>query len=265
MNKIKIATAQFPVSGDITRNLRYIIKLVNQAKNENANVIHFSETCLGGYAGTDFVNWDNYDWQTLKLAKNEILQCAKKLKIGIIYGTNHRISAEDTRNSLIYVSKEGKTVTRYDKRFCTEGDLKHYKSGKHFSTFDIGGFKCGMLICYDVRFPELYREYKKLDIQIMFHSFYNARSDGRNIHTTIMRPTLQTRAATNYFYISANNSSGYYQSWPSVFILPDGSIKASCPQHKTSMIINSIRQQDKYYDVGVANRDRAMSGKLFSE
>ncbi len=263
--KLSIATAQFPVSKDIRKNAKYIIDLSARAKKLKADIVHFSETCLGGYAGSEFASWDGYDWQVLQAAEEEVKRSAKSLKIGIIYGTNRKVSADDYRNSLIYISKEGKREARYDKRFCTSGDLKYYTSGKQFAVFTLKGFKCGMLICYDVRFPELYRAYKKKNVQIAFHSFYNARAKGANIHTVIMRTTLQARAATNYMYISANNSAGYYQSWPSVFVRPDGTISASCRQNRTDLIISEISDKDTYYDASEPYRDRAMKGILYSE
>lgn len=265
MTRLRIATAQFPVSADIGRNLKYMRELTGQAKDLRGDVVHFSETCLGGYAGTEIKSWDTYDWRLLESAERSLVQLSKELRIGIIYGTNRRVCADDIRNSLVYVSARGKRVAHYDKRFCTGGDLRFYNSGRRFVTFDIKGFKCGLLICYDVRFPELYRQYKKRSCQVLFQSFYNARAKKANIHTTIMRPSLQTRAATNYLYISANNSSGYYQSWPSVFILPDGRITQSCRQHRTGLMVNEISSKDKYYDASGAYRKRAMAGILYSE
>ena len=104
-----------------------------------------------------------------------------------------------------------------------------------------------------------------MDIKILFQSFYNARSNGSNIHSIIiMRPTLQARAATNYFFISASNASGFYQSWASVFIEPDGVIKSSCLPHRSGLVINSISEADTYYDAGGPFRNRALSGVLYS-
>ena len=80
-----------------------------------------------------------------------------------------------------------------------------------------------------------------------------------------MRPSLQAHAATNYFYISANNSSGYYQSWPSVFVLPNGEIKATCRQHRANFMINEIDDKDEFYDASSAYRERAMARVLYSE
>jgi len=265
MAKLRIATAQFPVAASIARNLRDMRRLIAEAKEQRADVVHFSETCLGGYAGVEFKSWDRYDWSALKTADTDLLQLALEMRIGLVYGTNHRVADDDVRNALVYVSAEGKRVARYDKRFCTGGDLKYYRSGRRFVTFEIKGFTCGLLICYDVRFPELYRACKQRGVQVLFQSFYNARRQGANIHTTIMRPSLQAHAATNYFYISANNSSGYYQSWPSVFVLPNGEIKASCRQHRAGLMVNEIDNKYEFYDAASADRERAMAGVLYSE
>ena len=265
INKIRIVTAQFPVSANISKNLKYMIQLMERANRMTADVVHFSETCLGGYAGSEFKTWTGYEWKTLKKAEQTLQQLAKDLKLNIIYGTNHRVTDDDIRNRLIYVSDKGKCLAYYDKRFCTPGDLAFYKSGKRFVTFTIKGFKCGLFICYDLRFPELYREYKKRGVQIVFQSFYNAREKGPTVQTKIMRQTMQSHAATNYFYVSANNSSCYYQSWSSLFILPDGTIAKSCRRHRTDLILNEISSKDKYYDASGPFRDRAMSGILYSE
>jgi predicted amidohydrolase len=133
MAKLRIATAQFPVSTKIARNFDYIAELTARAKKEKADIAHFSETCLGGYAGSEFNSWDNYDWDSLKAAEADLQQLAKDLKIGMVYGTNHRASRNDMRNSLVYVSNKGERVGRYDKRFCTGGDLKFYNAGSVLS------------------------------------------------------------------------------------------------------------------------------------
>ena len=92
MAKLRVATAQFPVAASIARNLRYMADLVCQAKEQKADVAHFPETCLGGYAGCEFKSWDGYDWDELQAADDELRRLAGKLRIALVYGTNHRIS-----------------------------------------------------------------------------------------------------------------------------------------------------------------------------
>ena len=265
MSKLRIATAQFPVSRFLPRNLDYMVKLATQAKSKGADIVHFSETCLGGYAGVEFSSWDGYDWALLKDLEEEVPRLARKLRIHIVYGTNHRMGPNDVRNALWYVTAKGERAGRYDKRFCTTEDLNFYKSGRRFTAFDIKGFRCGMIICHDFRYPELFRAYKKQGVDVILASFYNARAAGHGIHSVVCKPSMQGDAASNYLYISANNSSGYYQSWPSLFILPDGTVASAAPQHRTALLVNEISSSDRYYDAAAAFRDRAMRGVLYSE
>lgn len=262
---IKVATCQFSVSGNIRRNSAQIRRQINQAKKRRADVVHFPECCLSGYVGGDFKSWDGFEWNTHRAEMLKVCDLAKKQKLWVIIGSAHRLCGKHLpHNSLYVIDPRGRIVERYDKRFCTKGDLRFFSPGDHFSVFAINGVRCGLLICYDVRFPELYREYRKLGVQCMFHSFWNARTKGRNIHTVIMRPSLQARAATNYMWVGANNSTAWYGSWPSVFIRPDGTIAASLKFNRAGVMVNTVDTQRKLYDASAAHRDRAMRGILHS-
>jgi len=261
--RIRIATCQFSVSGQIKRNADQIRRQMFQAKRKRADIAHFPEAALSGYAGKDVETWAGYDWDLLKQATREICSYARKLGLWVVLGSAHPLtSRHKPHNSLYLIEASGRIVDRYDKRFCTSKDLKHYTPGDHFVVFSLNGVKCAMLICYDVRFPEVYRKHKKLGVQCIFQSFYNARAEGRGIHYDIMRQSMQCRAATNYIWASAANSSGYYQGWPSIFIQPDGHIAASLPLHRASVIVNTVDTTKSFYDASGSNRGRAMKGVL---
>ena len=157
----------------------------------------------------------------------------------------------------------GEIVDRYDKRFCTEGDLKYYSPGDHFVTFELKGIRCGLLICYDIRFPELYREYAKLGVRLMFHSFYNARQKEGSIHPKIMPPTAQAYAAANAMYISLNNASAP-RSWESRFVTPDGLIERSLILDEPGVMINVVDPAKTFYDASGKFRINALNGTLNS-
>ena len=131
-------------------------------------------------------------------------------------------------------------------------------------TFTLNGVTCALLICFDLRFPELYRQLCRRGVQALFQSFHNGYTDGPGIHNKIMRQTMQAHAGINYVWASVPNSSGYYSRWPSVFIQPDGAIVASLPPNRAGMMVNTIDTTRTYYDASSAYRRRAMRGVLHS-
>lgn len=261
---IRVATCQFAVTGRIKRNALQIRRQMVQAKAQRADLVHFSETALTGYAGTNFESWEGFDWATLRSETERIMELARAKKLWVVLGSTHRLTGKHLpHNSLYIISPAGRIVDRYDKCFCTNGDLRFYSPGTHLPVFKVNGVTCGALICYDLRFPELYRKYKRLGVECLFQSFHNADSaGGPNVWTRIMRQTMQCRAATNYFWVSANNSSAYYQSWPSVFIKPSGETAGQLKFHRAGVMVNTVDTSAELYDASGAFRDRAMRGVL---
>ena len=260
-----IASCQFPVSNDIMANAKWIMDQMEESNTQGASLAHFPECALSGYPGVDLKTMDGFQWGMLHRYTDSITLLARKLDMWVILGSIHELS--DTikpLNSLYVISPSGKIIDRYDKRFCTKGDLKFFSAGNHFVMFNIHGIKCGLLICFDVRFPELYREYKKQDVELIFQSFYNARQKPGGIHPIIMPVTAQTRAATNHFYISLTNSSAA-SSWPCHFITPDGLIRHTLPADQPGVLISKIDLSDSYYDASRHYRGNALEGRLYSE
>lgn len=262
--KIRIASCQFPVSADIRANYDYIEAQIIEAKLKKADIVHFPECALSGYPGTDMQTMENFNWSQLHQLTDSVTVLAKKLKIWVVLGSLHKLTGNNKpHNSLYLITPDGKIADRYDKRFCTSTDLKYCSPGDHFVTFDLKGVKCGLLICYDIRFPELYREYRKLGCDLLFQSFYNARADKGSIHPYIMPVTAQGHAGVNYFYMSLTNSCAPL-SWPCHFITPDGLIQNKLAPNEPGILISDVDMSVKYYDASGEFRDDALKGKLNS-
>ncbi|MBL7040251.1 MAG: carbon-nitrogen hydrolase family protein [Pirellulaceae bacterium] len=224
---LKVATCQFPVSGNVDENAKYVKDLIRKAAANKADIVHFSEAALSGYGGVDVPSFDNYDWDKLRRHTQEIMGLAKEHSIWVVLGSAHYLSADEKPTNCLYIiSSEGEIIDRYDKSMCTGGDLRVYTPGNHLVTIDLKGIPCGFLICYDSCFPEMYNVYRHRGVKVMFHSFYNARHKGKTILDEIIPAEIRVRASDNLMWVVANNSSAKHSSWPTCIARPDGSLTA---------------------------------------
>ena len=260
---LRIATCQFAVTESIVQNARAIRQFLQRAAKARADIVHFSECALSGYAGADFDSFEDYDWTLLRKETERIMVLAGELGVWVVLGSTHPLTPPNKPHNCLYlINSEGKLVNRYDKRFGTSGDLDYYTPGNRFVTFELSGVQCSLLICFDLRFPELYRELYRLGVQCLFQSFYNARQRGPSIHTQIMRQTMQCHAATNHFWVSMTNSSGRYSPYPSCFIQPDGVIADQLRLNRAAMMVNTVDLARDFYDPMADFRALALAGRL---
>jgi len=150
MNPLKIAVAQFqPKDGDKAYNLAVIETLTAKAKQAGAEVISFHEMCITAYTFTK----DLSKPEILDLAEEvpsgpsvqQLIQLAQKYDLPILAGLVEK------ENDLIYntyvcVDQNG-LVAKYRKihPFISQ----YMDAGSEYVVFDLKGWKCGILICYD--------------------------------------------------------------------------------------------------------------------
>jgi len=289
--KLKIATSQFPVSEFIEENFKNIQNQILDARKMDCDLIHFPECSLSGYAGVDFPDFKAFNWNLLRKYSLKILKIAKQKNIWIILGSSHKLTEPNKpHNSVYIINNYGKIIDRYDKLFCAgdntykSNDLAYFSSGNHFSIFEIKGIKCSIQICHDYRYPELYRELKKKNVQVVFHSYHagNMNGDrkkvmenpfkpevekinyGRTYPEQTMPTTMVSYAGNNYLWISCSNSSKNESCWASFVVRPDGIISGSLEKNKDGILVTELDFETEYYDSTKFWRERAMNGVYFS-
>lgn len=302
MAQLTVATCQFPVSADIERNCRHVLRQMRTAKAGGADLAHFPEAALSGYAGSDFEDYRGYDWPLLEAATRRVLRLAAELRLWVALGSTHPLTWGSPRalrgrggghkphNSLYLIDDTGRIADRYDKRFCSgdpeerTGDLAHYTPGDHPVVRTVRGVRCAALICYDFRFPELYREYRRLGAQLVLHSFHAANltparhaaireAVGEDVlpyntadtYPGITMPASATaHAAANHVWISCPNSSARESCWGAFFVRADGVTTGRLPRNRAGVLISRVDTEAPLYDSTGHWRDRAMSGVLHS-
>jgi predicted amidohydrolase len=218
-----IAAAQFPVSGDIERNGRHIRRQILEAANAGADVVQFPETALTGYAPAHLGSLEAYDWDTLEAHTRRIRRLASVHRIRVVLGSMRRVDSGRPRISLLVIDERGEVAGVYDKRRLYGAERDLFTPGAEPLVLEIGGHRCGFLICYENCFPGLYAEYRDLGVGLLFHSFHTAGNSGATSIGDLMISSLIVRAADHGLWISASNSSRRYSPLAACIVRPDGS------------------------------------------
>jgi 5-aminopentanamidase len=170
MNAIKISTAQFEAkNGDKSYNLSVIEKLAKKAAEEGADVIAFHECSITGYTFARNLTKE----QMLDLAEfipngestKKLVEIAAKYKIIILAGLFEKDKDDNLFKPYICVDKNG-LIAKHHK---IHPFINPYLTpGKNYTIFEIHGWKCGILICYDNNIIENVRATKLLGADIIF-------------------------------------------------------------------------------------------------
>lgn len=170
MDTIKIATAQFEnKSGDKKYNLSVIDELSKKAADEGAQAIAFHECSVTGYTFARHLSKE----QMLDISEliptgesvEALIAIAAKNNIAILAGLFEKDSDDNLFKAYICVDKGGlKGKFRKLHPFINP----HLTPGHSYCVFDLNGWKCGILICYDNNIVENVRATKLLGADIIF-------------------------------------------------------------------------------------------------
>ncbi|SRR6266487_3927437 len=156
---MKIAAAQILCSlGDPKANALKIRDFSVQAKEAGVDLIVFPEMTDTGYS-MPVIQAHAAPWTHGFVP--QLQEIARDLSIAIISGVSER-EDESIYNSQIFVDGDGKVVSKYRKvhLFASAPIAEHkcFSPGNEFTSFTFAGLRFGLGICYDLRFPEMYRK-----------------------------------------------------------------------------------------------------------
>ena len=257
--ELKIAAIQMVSSASLQANLETAGRLIQAAAQDEAQVVVLPEYfCIMGLKDTDKVNIREAFGSGPIQA--ELADLAKANGIYLIAGTIP-LEAKDPNkvlNTTLVFGPDGQTVARYDKihLFGFQTNTERYQESETIEAGEIPGivkitannteWTLGLSICYDLRFPELYRALGQVDCHIIPAAFtYTTGKD----HWEIL---LRARAIENQCYVLASAQGGIHQNqrrtWGnSMLIDPWGSILSSLSEGEG--FISGVLSKEKLNEV----------------
>src|SRR5258705_11751810 len=170
MKKIKIATAQFEnKSADKNYNLDVIDKLSKMAAGDGADAVAFHECSITGYSFARHLSKE----QMLDLAEfvpgglsiKRLIEISKKNSVAILAGLFEKENEDKLYKTYVCVDKNG-LIAKYRKLHPFINP--HLTPGDSYCVFEIHGWKCGILVCYDNNVIENVRANALLGADIIF-------------------------------------------------------------------------------------------------
>lgn len=134
-----------------------------------------------------------------------LAELARKHGVFVAGGVVSRGAATMGRNEAVIFSPSGKLVARYAKihPFSRGGEAQAHEAGSEIVTFDWGGFVVAPFVCYDLRFPEIFRSAARKGASLMVvMALWPAK---RQQHWLTL---LQARAIENQAYVVGVNRIG---------------------------------------------------------
>ena len=209
----RVAGIQMASGPSVAGNLEEAGRLIEQAAKQGANLVALPENfAIMGMGEMDKVAIREEEG---KSAIHKFLAAtAKKHKIWLVGGSVPLAAKADgkARNACLVYDDKGKLVARYDKIHLFGLDLgnEHYReedtieAGNEVVTVDTPFGKIGLSICYDLRFPELYRAMGEVDVILIPSAF--TETTGKAHWDTLIR----ARAIENLAYVVAPAQGGYH-------------------------------------------------------
>ena len=135
---------------------------------KNQDILVLPETFNTGFFPTD--NLEELADKEGQTTKKLFSEYAKKHSVNIVAGSVTTLKNNKVFNTAYIFDKHGKLVAEYDKihGFTPSGEHNYYQGGNKLVTFNLAGMKCGIIICYDIRFCELVRSLALKGIELLF-------------------------------------------------------------------------------------------------
>jgi len=164
-----IAVAQFePKDGDKTYNLSVIEKLTKKASSQGADLISFHEMSISAYTFTKDLGSDELAELAEEVPEGKSTQ--ELMRISAKYGIPILAGLPEKKNDKIYNTY---VVVSGDQLIAKSQKLhpfinKNLSPGNEYTIFDLLGWKCGILICYDNNVIENVRATSLLGAELIF-------------------------------------------------------------------------------------------------
>ncbi|RLU17759.1 hypothetical protein DMN91_009996 [Ooceraea biroi] len=221
MSSLRLALVQLAVGEDKAANIARAISFIERAKQQElADIVTLPECFNSPYGTSHFAKYAESipDGETCVALSG----AARRNNVYVIGGTIPERDDGKLYNTCTIWAPDGKLVAKYRKMHLFDIDIKgkitfresdSLSAGNSLTTFEVGGCKIGIGICYDIRFEELARLYRNKGCQMLIYPGAFNMTTGP-LHFSLLQ---RARANDNQLYVAcvspARGSPPGYVTW----------------------------------------------------
>lgn len=201
--KISVSLGQMDVRiGEVERNLATMKAMTAEAAKNGSDLVAFPELWSTGY---DLSSAQEYATPTDSGLFSAVASVAQQQRIAILGSTLSLLGEGQYGNTAVYFDDQGRNLGVYSKihLFRLMNEEQYLTAGSGLTTVDTPWSKLGLAICYDLRFPELFRSYALGGATVVI-----LPAEWPNPRLSHWLTLLQARAIENQMFIIACNRVG---------------------------------------------------------
>lgn len=201
---MKVACLQMDMLlGKPEENFSHAAELVKRAMKDKPDVLVLPETWNTGFFPRE--NLQALCDRDGSRVRQVFGALAEQYQVNIVAGSVSNVRGGKVYNTAMVFDRTGACIASYDKThlFTPMGEDNYYTPGDRLCTFVLDGVKCGLIICYDVRFPELTRSLTVPGLDMLF-----VVSQWPKVRTFHLRSLTTARAIENQMFLVCCNSCG---------------------------------------------------------
>ena len=255
--KFKLAVIQIRTELDKALTMEKAERMVNEAAKNGAKVIVLPEMFNCPYSPKYFRKFANAENGE---SVEKMSHWAKENGIILVGGTIPETDGDKLYNTCFVFNEQGKIIARHRKVHLFDVDIeggvcfkesKNFAAGNDITVFDTSLGKMGVMVCFDIRFPEMVRTMAKRGAEVVFCPAQFNMTTGP-AHWEL---SVRARAIDNEIYFVGASAARYenfdYECWGhSTVAGPFGTVEAACDEKEQILYcyidlntVDSVRQQ----------------------
>lgn len=178
-------------------------KMIEKAMGGKPDVLVLPEAWNTGFFPKE--NLERLCDEDCRRVKDQIGALAKTYGVNIVAGSVSNLRQGKVYNTACVLDRSGTCIAQYDKThlFTSMGEDAHYTPGLQLCRFKLDGVSCGIVICYDLRFPELIRTLALPGLDVLFVVAQWPKARASHLNTL-----AAARAIENQMFVVLCNSCG---------------------------------------------------------